>query len=61
MIELLKDMPPHVAAFRATGKVTKEDYERVVIPVVDVIAKTYHKIYFLLVLDTSVANYSAGA
>lgn len=61
MIELISDLPPHVAAFRASGKVVKEDYERVVIPRVNAVAKEHGKINFLLLLDTVVSNYSFGA
>ena len=50
-----------MAGFRATGKVHKDDYERTVIPVVDIIAKRFGKIHFLLVLETDVSNYSFGA
>jgi SpoIIAA-like len=61
MIEVLKDLPPYIAAFKTTGKVTKEDYEKVVIPFIDRVAKKYGKINFLLCLETDVSNYTAGA
>lgn len=61
MISQMKNVPADVAAFQATGKVYKEDYEKVVIPVVDSIAKQFGKVKFLLVLDTDVSNYSLGA
>jgi len=47
MVELLKDFPPHVAAYRATGKVDKEEYENIVMHRVDEVAKKYGKINFL--------------
>ncbi|MGI8950395.1 MAG: STAS/SEC14 domain-containing protein [Chitinophagaceae bacterium] len=61
MIEIIKDMPVHVAAFRASGKVTKQDYENILMPAVDNLAKAHKKINFLLLLETDVGNYSLGA
>src|SRR4051812_26008526 len=61
MVELLKDFPPHVAAYRATGKVNKEEYEQVVMATVDRVAATYGKINFLVLLETDFENYSGGA
>ena len=50
-----------MAGFTASGKVTKEDYETVVIPEVDKIVKQHGHIHFLLVLNTDVSNFSPGA
>ena len=61
MIQIIKDAPSHVAAFRATGEVTKTDYETVVVPEVDRVVKQYDALNFLLELDTDVANFTAGA
>src|SRR5437879_6956559 len=61
MIEIIPDLPPHVAAFRASGIVTKEDYEAILIPHVDYIHKTFGQINFLLWLDTDVSHYTMGA
>ncbi len=61
MIEIIPDLPPNVAAFRARGIVTKDDYETVLIPHVDFIYKTYGKINFLLWLETDVSHYTIGA
>jgi hypothetical protein len=61
MVELLKDFPPHVAAYKATGKVNKEEYEQVVMARVDEVAATFGKINFLVLLETDFENYSGGA
>lgn len=61
MISLIQDVPSHVAAFRASGEVTKEDYEALVLPVVDNIAKQHGHIHFMLVLETNVSNFTIGA
>jgi hypothetical protein len=58
MVELLSDFPPHVAAYRASGKVLKEEYEKVVMHRVDEVASTYGKINFIVRLETDMENYS---
>lgn len=60
MIQLLNS-PANVAAFKATGEVTKEDYENVVIPNVEALVNRTDKLNFLLELDTKLGNFSAGA
>lgn len=61
MVELLTGFPPHVAAYRASGIVHKEEYEQVVMARVDEVAAKYGKINFLVLLQTDVGNYSFGA
>lgn len=61
MIEVIHGLPAYVAGFRATGKVTSEDYQKIIYPLVDSIAKAFGKINYLLVIDTSLSNYSGGA
>jgi len=61
MIEIINDRPQYVVGFHATGKVTKEDYEKVLMPAVDAQSKKFNKINFLLWLDTDVSNYTFGA
>jgi len=61
MIEIIKGLSPNIAGFRAVGKVTRDDYEKVLMPEVDRISKAHQKINFLLILDTEVSNYSFGA
>lgn len=61
MTEVLSGFPPTVAAFKVTDKVTKDDYEKIIIPLVDKIAKEFKKVNFLLQLDTDMSNYSIGA
>lgn len=55
MVELLKDFPPHVAAYRASGAVSKEEYERVVMTRVDEVAieSVPRPDYLLLIIDKS--------
>lgn len=61
MITVLTSAPSNVAAFRATGEVTKADYDNVVIPAVDALVKKQDAINFLLVVDTAMSNFSIGA
>lgn len=61
MIEVIHGLPAHVAAFRATGKINRYDYIDIINPVVDNIYYQFGKINYLLVLNTSLKNYSAGA
>ena len=61
MVELLKDFPPHVAAYRAAGAISKEEYAEVVMTRVNEVAATYGKINFLVFLETDMENYSIGA
>ena len=61
MIEVLNGIPDYVAGFKATGKVTKEDYTNIVIPEIESILKQHGHIHFLLVLNTDVGNFTAGA
>jgi hypothetical protein len=61
MVELLPEFPPHVAAYRASGKVHKEEYEKVVMHRVDEVAAQYGKINFLVRLETDMDNYSLPA
>ncbi|HEY0042200.1 MAG TPA: STAS/SEC14 domain-containing protein, partial [Flavisolibacter sp.] len=61
MVELIPDFPPHVAAYRASGKVHEEEYENVVMHRVDEVADQYGKINFLVRLETDIDNYSFAA
>ena len=61
MIEVIQGLPPNVAAFNATGKITADDYKKTINPLVKKVEKEFGKINYLLVLDTSLQNYSLGA
>lgn len=61
MIEVIHCLPPYVAAFRATGKITRQDYQKIIYPLVDSIAIAFGKINYLLLIQTPLSNYSAGA
>ena len=61
MLQFINDLPDHVVGIRATGEVNKDDYERVLIPHLEELAKRQGEINYLLVLETDVQNFSAAA
>lgn len=60
MVETL-NLPQNVAGFRVTGEVTQDDYKSTIVPQVERLAESTGKINFLLLLDTDVSNFTAGA
>ncbi|MDI1316041.1 STAS/SEC14 domain-containing protein [Flavobacterium sp.] len=60
MIQIINS-PENVAAFRAVGEVTKEDYETIVVPTIEALVKKTDQLNFLLELDTELASFTAGA
>ncbi len=61
MIHQLTDAPANVAAFEATGAVTKEDFEQVVMPVVKQRIEQFGELNYLLLLNTDLHNFTVGA
>ncbi len=61
MLQLIQDLPAHVAGVTAKGEVTKEDVETVLVPALDELVKKEDAIYYLLVLETDVKNWDLGA
>jgi len=61
MIEQLAGVPDNVAAFRASGEVTKKDFTETVIPVVNNLVKKYDELNYLMLIDTPLTNFSGGA
>jgi hypothetical protein len=61
MIEQISGLPENIVGFKATGKVSKEEYDTILIPAVDKLANDTVKIRYLFVLDTDISNMSAGA
>ena len=60
MIHII-DTPDNVVAFRALAEVTKDDFQAAVVPAIDNLVKRINEINFLLVLDTDIGNFTAGA
>jgi hypothetical protein len=61
MLQFIRDLEPHVVGIHAVGEVTKEDVETVLIPHIDDLVKRQGEINYLLVLETDVKNFTAGA
>jgi hypothetical protein len=61
MIGILPGIPPNVAGFKASGEVTREDYEKIVFPVIRKHVETFGHLNFVFYVDTSLKNFSAGA
>jgi hypothetical protein len=61
MLQFINDLPPHVVGIHAIGEVTKEDMNAVLIPRLDELVEKQGEINYLLVLETDVSNFTAGA
>jgi hypothetical protein len=61
MLSIIPDLPAHVTGIRATGKVTKYDFEQVLIPAINDLVKRTGKINYLLLLETPISNFTLGA
>ncbi len=61
MLSIIRETPPHVFGVRATGQVTADDLKSVLLPGLEVLTQKYDEIYYLLVLETPVENFTAGA
>jgi len=60
MIQIIES-PYNVAAFKATGEVTAEDYKTVLVPAVTQLVKNIDEINFLFLIDTEIKNFTANA
>lgn len=61
MITQLTGLPEHIVGFRATGSVTKEDYDTVVLPAVQSLVNKYDELNYIMIIDTPLDHFSAGA
>src|SRR4051812_9487962 len=61
MIEVIHGLPGYVTAFRATGIVGREDYHKTINPLVKNVVAAFGKVNYMLVLNTPLKNYTAGA
>jgi hypothetical protein len=60
MIEQIKNLPENMVGFRASGEVTKDDFEIVHKKVGQLVDKT-GKLNYMLFLDTPPSEFSVGA
>ncbi|MVN92702.1 SpoIIAA family protein [Mucilaginibacter aquatilis] len=61
MLQFINDLPDNVVGIHAIGEVTKDDLEKVLIPKLDDLVKRQGEIHYILVLETDVKNFTAGA
>ncbi|SIT23282.1 STAS/SEC14 domain-containing protein [Chryseobacterium gambrini] len=61
MITIIPEAPENVAAFNATGAVTKEDFENLVFPRVKAKIEQFGELNYLMYIDTDLDNFTAGA
>lgn len=61
MLQFINDLPAHVVGIRATGEVTKDDINTVLLPRLDELAERAGEINYILVLQTDVQNFTAAA
>ena len=61
MLVKIADLPAHVFGVTANGAITAHDIETVLLPGLQRLVEDYDEIYYLLVLDTDVKNFSSGA
>jgi SpoIIAA-like len=61
MLEQLSDLSAPILGFRASGKITAEDYKNVLTPAVDAALKDHDKLRMLYILGGDVTGLSGGA
>jgi calcineurin-like phosphoesterase family protein len=61
MLSPIENLPSHVFGVKATGNVDADDLKTVLLPGLEKLVQQYQEIYYLLVLDTKVENFTAGA
>ncbi len=61
MITKLTDLPPNMVGFKATGEINETDFDNVIFPEVKRLVEATGRLNYLIVLDTSIKNFSFGA
>lgn len=61
MIDLISDLPENVIGFTAVGKVTGEDYEATIVPIIEEHLKKNNKIRLLYVCGDEFTGFNAAA
>jgi hypothetical protein len=61
MIKQLHNVPSNLVAFSAEGEVTEADFKEIVFPAVEKLVKKTGKLNYLMVVNTSLANFKPGA
>lgn len=61
MIQHLQDLPLNMVGFKAIGEITEKDFTETVMPKVKALIDKTDKLNYLLVLETSIKNFTVGA
>lgn len=61
MICLVDNLPANMVGFKASGEVTEVDFTNTVMPNVKALIDKTDRLNYMLVLDTSIKNFTAGA
>ncbi len=61
MIHHLPDLPSNIVGFKAIGEITEVDFSETVMPKVPALIDKTGKLNYLLVLETSVKNFTLGS
>jgi hypothetical protein len=61
MIQEIENLPANMVGFKATGQVTAEDFTNTVMPRVKELISREGELNYLLVLDTSIKNFTIGS
>ncbi|MBB5619345.1 hypothetical protein HDE69_000381 [Pedobacter cryoconitis] len=61
MLTIIPNLPDHIFGVRANGNVIEDDLKQVLLPGLEALSKRYKEIYYLLVLETDVKNFTTGA
>jgi hypothetical protein len=61
MLTEIKGLPENVFGVKATGEVTADDIKQVLFPGLEKLSHQFDEIRYLLVLETDVKNFTAGA
>ena len=61
MLSIITDTPSHVFGVTAIGEVTADDLKNTLLPGLQGLEERQNEIYYLLVLETEVGNFTAGA
>lgn len=61
MLTPIENLPPYVFGVKAIGEVTADELKNVLLPGLEALTDKYDEIYYLLLLETKVENFTAGA
>lgn len=61
MLTPIENLAPHIFGVKAKGEVTADDLKNVLLPGLSELATKLDEIYYLLVLETEVENFTVGA